>query len=31
MTYDRMIATCALGGRTLGEMMRERGIKEGGR
>lgn len=30
-SYDRVIATCALGGRTLGEMMRDKGVAEGGR
>lgn len=30
-SYDRVIATCSMDGKRLGEMMRERGIREGGR
>ena len=29
--YNRVVATCRLGGRDLGVLMRERGIREGGR
>lgn len=31
MTYDRVIATCSMDGKRLGDLMRERGIEEGGR
>lgn len=30
-SYDRIIATCRLNGRRLGDLMRARGIREGGR
>lgn len=30
-SWDRVIATCTLDGRALGDLMRERGIEEGGR
>jgi endonuclease YncB( thermonuclease family) len=30
-TYGRIVATCRLNGRRLGDLMRERGIHEGGR
>lgn len=30
-SYDRIIATCRLNGRRLGDLMRSRGIAEGGR
>lgn len=31
MSYDRLIATCRLRGQRLGDLMRARGIREGGR
>lgn len=30
VSYDRVIATCQLGGQTLGDLLRERGAPEGG-
>ncbi len=30
-SYDRIIATCRLNGRRLGDLMRARGVREGGR
>lgn len=30
-TYDRIVATCSVGGITIGDLMRRNGIKEGGR
>lgn len=30
-SHDRVIATCAIDGRGIGEIMRERGVREGGR
>lgn len=29
-SYDRVVARCVLGGRSVGDMMRAAGIKEGG-
>ncbi len=31
MSYDRLIATCRLRGERLGDLMRARGVREGGR
>lgn len=31
VSYDRVIATCRIGGRRIGDLMREAGIEEGGR
>ena len=30
-SYDRVVARCALNGTSLGELMRRRGVREGGR
>ena len=31
VSYDRVIATCRIGGRRIGDLMREAGVEEGGR
>jgi endonuclease YncB( thermonuclease family) len=31
VSYDRVIAVCRIGGRRIGDLMREAGIEEGGR
>lgn len=31
ISYDRVIAVCRIGGRPLGDLMREAGVEEGGR
>lgn len=31
VTYDRVIAVCRIGGRRIGDLMREAGVEEGGR
>lgn len=31
ISYDRVIATCRIGGRRIGDLMREAGVEEGGR
>lgn len=31
VSYDRVIATCRIGGRRIGDLLREAGVEEGGR